>query len=145
MAKDLELNGMEHWDDTDAWREKVARYDRVARQYPSLGRAWFNLGFAQLRAHDPSGSRDSYMKALNLGYRVGATSYNLACATAQMGETDNAIRWLERSQAAGLEVGSLAGGDKDLEALRTDPRFLKMLDEYGDRMADKKGAKHKNK
>jgi beta-lactamase regulating signal transducer with metallopeptidase domain len=143
LAKDLELNGMNHWDDTDEWRHEVARYDRVAREHPTLGRAWFNLGFAQLRAHDPSGSRDSYMRALNLGYRLGATNYNLACAAAQMGETDNAIRWLERSQAAGLDVGSLAGGDDDLKALRSDPRFLKMLDDSNDKMADKKGSKHK--
>jgi len=144
LAKDLELNGMGlDYDDPAKWREAGARYERVAREHPTLGRAWFNLGFAQLRAKDPKSSRDSYLHALNLGYRVGPTCYNLACATAQLGETDTAIAWLQRSEAAGLDVASLAKGDRDLDALRADPRFRKMMDEYDKEVATRKGSKHK--
>ena len=60
--------------------------------------------------------------------------YNLACSYAQMQKLDEAIEWLEKAEAAGMEVGNHAMGDSDLDPLRRDPRFKKMRDRWEQEM-----------
>ena len=39
-----------------AWSRVVPRQERIARAMPRSGRAWFNLGFAELRAKGQTGT-----------------------------------------------------------------------------------------
>jgi beta-lactamase regulating signal transducer with metallopeptidase domain/tetratricopeptide (TPR) repeat protein len=129
LTRDLEIryDGRDD-EDQDAWRDELPRYERVARENGAMGRAWSNLGYARLRAGDASGSYTAYQRALELGYRKGTTSYNLACASAQLGRKDEAIQWLERAEAAGMTIGPSASNDRDLRPLRTDDRFWTLID-----------------
>jgi len=112
------------------WRAELPRYERTVRAHPETGRAWFNLGFAQLRAGDARGSRESYRRTLQLGYRRASSHYNMACAEAQLGDHDAAIASLARAEAAGMNVEDIAPGDDDLEPLRDDRRFLEMVNRW---------------
>jgi hypothetical protein len=49
--------------------------------------------------------------------------YNLACAEAQLGETDEALEHLRRAVADAPALGAAAPGDDDLAPLRADRRF----------------------
>jgi tetratricopeptide (TPR) repeat protein len=109
------------------WARAAGRYETYAGAHPNLGRAWFNLGYARLAAGQPPAAAQAFEKSLALGYREPTTMYNLACAYARMGRTDEAFDLLFRSLESGGVQGSHLRRDDDLESLRSDPRFRKAL------------------
>lgn len=136
MAEDLSLydsgwwsgDGKWKWNGNDEkhWRKSIPHFQEMTTKYPKVGRAWFNLGYAQLLAEDSDASTPSFQKALDLGYRPATTMYNLACSNAQSGNIDAAFGWLEKSEEAGMEMWSHARWDDDLDPLHSDPRFKEM-------------------
>ncbi len=68
----------------------------------------------------------AFQKAIEAGYREDASTYNIACAYARMGNKDKAFEWLRRALDAGFEVGSYLERDDDLYSLRRDPRFREL-------------------
>lgn len=134
LAEDLTLwdgswwngNGKWSWnngDDEKRWRKSIPHFEGIAQAHPQIGRAWFNLGYAQLLAEEPDASTPSFQKALDLGYRPSTTMYNLACSNAQSGNIDAAFGWLEKAEGAGMQMWSQARWDDDLDPLRSDPRY----------------------
>jgi tetratricopeptide (TPR) repeat protein len=57
----------------------------------------------------------------------GALHYNLACAEAQLGNTDVAFEHLETALRETPELASYAPEDSDLEPLRDNPRFAAIV------------------
>jgi tetratricopeptide (TPR) repeat protein len=110
------------------WREAAAHAEKMTARYPRLGRSWFNLGFAQLRADRAEAAAESFQKALELGYRKPTTTYNVACSYARLGRKDVAFEWLFRALDAGFDSDGTIRGDDDLDNLRGDPRYRKALD-----------------
>lgn len=127
LADDLTIDHPSGDDrDEEIWREQLPRYERTAEQHASLGRAWFNLGYVQLRAGDAAAGRESFGRALDKNFRRATTLYNLGCCAAQVGDKDGAIRYLEQSEAAGMNLWN-AATDDDLRPLRSDARFQVMM------------------
>ncbi len=110
-----------------AWRGETARYEKVAKAHPELGRAWFNLGYAQLMGDRPEEAVDSFGKALERGYRKPTTLYNLACSEARSGNTDRAFDRLNQAIDAGFDAADRMRDDSDLDSIRKDPRFKQAL------------------
>lgn len=133
LADDLSLNGwrsgkgwMEKWFDSDdetAWKSEVPRFRATTAKYPSLGRTWFNLGFAELQTGENASSAQSFQKAAQLGYRPATSAYNTACAYAKAGNNDAAFDWLNRARTAGFKLNHYLEDDDDLENLRADTRY----------------------
>lgn len=129
-ASDLELHGccegkLFRWfDDDDAsnWREAEEHHRMLVGKYPDSGRAWFNLGYTALRAHDFAVAHDAWQHAMQLGHRVGTVSYNVACTYALEGNRDAAFAWLDKAKAAGFDVDDHSDDD-DLESLHGDARW----------------------
>ncbi|HYR27885.1 MAG TPA: tetratricopeptide repeat protein, partial [Thermoanaerobaculia bacterium] len=138
-AEDLEMRGCcnSGWDDEDDRAEwaKVANHHRsMTAKYPQSGRAWFNLGFTALQARDFQTGRNAFQRAIDLGYRVGTSSYNIACGYALEGNRDGAFQWLDRAKDSGFELESYLYNDEDLKSLYDDPRFealVKEVDAHG--------------
>jgi len=127
------------------WQRLLPRLEEVTHKYPEAGRAWFNLGLAELRSEDYRASREAYLHCLSLGYRVKTSQYNLACAAAQAGDKDEAFRRLALAQQAGMDLGSIVPKDDDLVPLHGDSRYESLLDRIdADRMRAKK-ARWKDK
>jgi Tfp pilus assembly protein PilF len=141
LTRDLTLyaNGIDD-DDPATWRAALPRYERVARDHAQLGRAWFNLGYARLKVGDLPGSREAFTRALDLHYRSPTTMYNLACVASQARDRDAAMQWLGKAEDAGMELHNSIFNDKDLDPLRSDPRFKALLDRTRSQMAEKKHA-----
>jgi len=53
----------------------------------------------------------------------GIACYNLACASALLGDADKAFRYLRAAMDAGYDVAGNAIDDPDLAGLKNDPRF----------------------
>jgi beta-lactamase regulating signal transducer with metallopeptidase domain/tetratricopeptide (TPR) repeat protein len=115
-------------DEFSSWREAVDHHRAVANKYRNSGRAWFNLGYTALQARDITTGLDAFHRAINLNYRVGTSSYNMACGYALAGDRDLAFQWLEKARKAGFELEHHAAHDDDLDALHDDPRWDKFLD-----------------
>lgn len=110
----------------DSWRDMLPHYESMTRKYASNGRAWFNLGYAQLQAGDNQASAASFEKAGQLGYRKDASAYNAACAYAKAGNNDRAFERLEEARRLGFSLKGYLESDDDLENLHGDPRFLEL-------------------
>jgi Tfp pilus assembly protein PilF len=110
-----------------AWRGEIPRYENTAKAHPELGRAWFNLGYAQLMGERPEDASASFGKALEKSYRKPTTLYNLACAEARAGHTDKAFERLFAAIDAGFDSAGHIESDSDLDSLRGDARFEKAL------------------
>ncbi len=60
------------------------------------------------------------------GDRVAA--YNMACACARLGRRDEAVGWLRKAVENGFTDGAFIEKDPDLEAIRAEPGYKKIID-----------------
>ena len=93
-------------DDTEALRF-------LAHGYTVLGRAEEGL--------------DADRRLAKLLPRDPRVRYNLACSCALTGRTDEAIEALTKAMDLGFSDLKLVKRDRDLEAIRTDPRFIALV------------------
>jgi len=129
LAKDLDMRGCCDGPLSllyDNWETAARRHAELTRKHPTSGRAWFNLGYTSLQARDFPQAIEAFRKAIDLGYRAGTSSYNIACAHALQKNADAAFDWLEKARAAGFGVGDRAHDDEDLASLRRDARWSKI-------------------
>lgn len=110
------------------WRDAAKKFEEYARKNPQSGRAWFNLGYAQLAADRPEAAAEAFEKAVNLSYRKPTTMYNLACSYARADQKDRAFDWLFKALDAGFEGSETIRSDDDLDSLRGDPRYRKAIE-----------------
>ncbi len=125
-AKDLEMRGCCDGPASfffDNWRNSVEHHRAMVRKHPTSGRASFNLGYTSLQARDYPTALDAFRRALELNYRVGTSSYNMACAYALQGDRDAAFEWLRKAEESGFKVAEHARRDDDLDRLHRDPRW----------------------
>ena len=87
------------------------------------GSDWYARGMQLHRDDRYPEAIEAFEKALEAGYREDATSYNIACGYALMGNVDAAFQWLERSRKLGFNLAAYLTHDDDLASLRTDKRW----------------------
>lgn len=104
--------------------ESIAEYEAYLKTNRFDGSAWSNYAYAQHMGGDLEGSIKSGLRALELGFRPETESYNIACAYALLGKTDEALMWLEKAFDHRYADQQTLEGDDDLNSLRTDPRFI---------------------
>ena len=111
----------------------TAEAARAARRFESLsadgsknGARWFQAGRELLDANRLEQSEKASRMAATLGYRVGASTYNAACALARAGKVPQALDTLDAALEAGFDDPSLIEKDDDLDALRGDPRLARL-------------------
>ena len=88
-------------------------------------RAWETnaIVFPLLGKGDYNGAKRALTEALDRYEDREGLLYNLACAEARLGETEEAIGHLGESIALRPAFAELARNDEDLDALKDDPRF----------------------
>jgi hypothetical protein len=109
------------------------KYDEAAKKLEAYlainkfdGRAWslyseclhFNKQFEPAIA--------AAKKALECGVNRPGMSYNIACASALLGKSDEAIDWLKKAFEARFAEHETIVNDEDLNSIRKDPRFIKL-------------------
>ncbi len=87
------------------------------------GSDWYSRGMDLHNDEHYDQAIEAFKKAIDAGYREGASSYNIACGYALEGNANEAFAWLQRAADAGFDVGSYLGRDDDLDSLKSDPRW----------------------
>jgi tetratricopeptide (TPR) repeat protein len=118
---------------------RVAQFEREIDELtaaieanPQDGALYFNRGIrcGQLRRFDRA--IKDYEIARELGYSSPTCAYNLACTHSLKGEIEEAFEWLALSFEEGFDSWGIVAVDSDLDALRKDERFEKLVSEYRD-------------
>jgi tetratricopeptide (TPR) repeat protein len=112
--------------DAGRWKEAIAAYDAVLASDPTLGQAWFRLGYALHASGDLERACEVHAKAAEFPAFAGVATYNLGCAHALSGREDAAFAALARAQELGFGTPEQLDGDTDLAALRDDPRWAEL-------------------
>ena len=112
----------------ERWAPAIALYQSFLKSEPNNGRAWFNLGYAFHYSREHTKAIEAFEHAIALGYHKPVTTYNIACAYSMLNQIDAAFTWLNRAVEAGFDSYGSLSGDRDLDNLRSDPRFKPFLD-----------------
>lgn len=105
------------------WAPAIKKYEAFIRDNPTNGRGWFNLGYALHFSREHARAIHAFGQAIQFGYRKPTSLYNIVCGYAMMGNRDAAFEWLDKSVDAGFNIEDYVAGDRDLDNLRSDPRF----------------------
>jgi transcriptional regulator GlxA family with amidase domain len=115
------------WEAEKNYAEAAAAYRAMTDKDPKDGFAWYRLG-ASLQA------AGQYADGIEAGRRAATFAdvrpdalFNIACAYALQGQTDDAIRTIEQAVASGFKAKWALRGDPDLASIRPDPRFQKIV------------------
>jgi hypothetical protein len=98
----------------------------VTAREPGNARAWRLLGVALHQSRQYDRAIEAYHKALALQADPIAT-YNIGTAYARKNDPDRAFEWLAKAKATKRVDMSVMQTDNDLDALRKDPRYAKLL------------------
>lgn len=123
------------------WEPAVEEFTRFTAANPSVGRGWSNLGWALHHSRRHGEAREAFARQLDLDYRASIAMYNIACTHAMEGDVDSGIDWLERAVDADAVSWHHVREDDDLDNLRGDARFERLLDELRARHDDMHGKR----
>jgi Tetratricopeptide repeat len=109
------------------WEQAVALYKQVTDKNPGDGGSWYALGTAALMANDPATAVTAYQHSVELKVQPAFSLYNLACAQARLGESDQALDSLEKLAQLGAPFATQMEKDPDLASVRSLPRYQTVL------------------
>jgi tetratricopeptide (TPR) repeat protein len=110
------------------WAEAARLWERVVEINPVNGNFWNQLANARYEAKDYQKAIAAYQKVIELGFEFPSNAaYNIACCYALAGDKEQALKWLDKSFEMGFRNLKNAQEDTDLQSLRDDPRFKKIV------------------
>jgi tetratricopeptide (TPR) repeat protein len=110
------------------WKQAAALWQRAAAANPTEGRYWSQLGNAHARLGDHRRAIPALEKAVELGYGAPENNaYNIAVAYGHLGDTENALRWLEKAYAMQFILFDLPAKEEALKFLHSEPRFQALV------------------
>jgi tetratricopeptide (TPR) repeat protein len=112
----------------ERWAPAVALYSSFVKSEPNIGRAWFNLGYALHYSREHARAIEAFERASALGYHKGTSNYNIACGYAMLNQRDQAFAALDRAFKSGFSSFGSVNWDRDLDNLRSDPRFQQFVE-----------------
>ncbi|HKF43283.1 MAG TPA: tetratricopeptide repeat protein, partial [Thermoanaerobaculia bacterium] len=101
--------------------------EALTQREPGNAEAWRLLGVANLRLKNLDPAESAFRKALQLDPNLYLAMYGLAGVAARRGDADRAFEWLSKVKATRKMDITFIQVDPNLESLRADPRFPKLL------------------
>jgi beta-lactamase regulating signal transducer with metallopeptidase domain/Tfp pilus assembly protein PilF len=96
---------------------------------PRDGDDWYSRGMELHHEDDYEAAIEAFKKAIADDYNVEASSYNIACGYALLGNADHAFEWLKKAMEEGFDVAGYMNHDDDLDSLKADPRWAQLKKE----------------
>jgi len=91
---------------------------------------WFDRGMELHNQERFDEAREAFQKSIEEGHRVSTAMYNIACGYSMKNDRDNALIWLEKAFENGFNMAGYLLEDSDLDPLRTDVRFKKLVEKH---------------
>ncbi len=113
------------------WDEAAEKWGAITELVPSDPNAAFQHAYALHMGKQFDEAIPAHKKAAEFDAIRPVALYNLACAYALTGETDQALTALEDSIDAGFIDMTVVEGDTDLDPIRDDARFKQALKRIG--------------
>jgi hypothetical protein len=104
--------------------EAAKRLESHVASNPFDGPAWSAYAYALHMSKEFDRSIEAGKRACELGFNPAGETYNIACAYAVMGKTDEAIAWLKKALDDGFCEQETLEKDDEFDALRNEPRFI---------------------
>ena len=102
-------------------------YDKVISMDPGHVQALNNRGVLHLHHKDYRAARKCFEKAIRLKPDYVDPYYNLACVSTAQGQSVQGLRYLKKAVSMDPAVRVWAKEDPDLDVLRGNPEFKKMV------------------
>jgi tetratricopeptide (TPR) repeat protein len=122
-----ELERAEMFEEEKQWAEALKTYRALSAEDPNDGYVWLRLATVLDRSGDAAGALAAAKRAADSPEVRKDALVDLACLEARAGHRDEALRALEEAVAAGFAAKWRLQGDGDLDSVRGDPRFQKLL------------------
>ncbi|MBR9853087.1 MAG: hypothetical protein GYB37_00700 [Algicola sp.] len=110
------------------WEKAFDLYAKITNKNPYNGHYWYRLGLIEKNRQNYNNSIQSLKKAIECGYQLANSHYNIAINYSSLGETAKAIINLQSAIAHGLNNReTLLLSDKGLDNLRNLEPFKKLV------------------
>jgi len=110
------------------YREGLERIERALRDQPENPDVVKIAGFLCVKTGDIARAREYATWIAEKHKESNTALYDAACIMALTGEREHALDYLESAVAGGFDDEHQLSTDRDLESLRDDPRFKKLVD-----------------
>ena len=114
---------------SEEFGKAIELLEQVVKSEPDNSMAWFRLGYCLHMDGQLDRAIKVHQKAAEFDTDTGLiAAYNLACAYSLKKETDLAIEALEKAIEKGFDDVNQIEGDSDMDAIRDDERFKKLME-----------------
>lgn len=108
----------------------ASAFETATKLNPNGFWLWLSLGYTHKQLNQIDEAISATLRATELGSQpneIGSALYNLGCYTCIAGRHDDALDYLGKAFEKDGSMKDWAREDSDLESLRTDERFQKLL------------------
>ena len=126
-AKELRQQALALWQD-QKHAEAIPLMQKVVEANPKDGLIWHHLGYSLHSLQKWDEALAAHIKASAFPNVAPTATYNVACVYALKKDKDKAFEWLHKAVAAGFRQADHMDNDSDMDSLRDDPRYAKVID-----------------
>lgn len=113
--------------DKEQTKKEEKKDEWSQKEPPRDGEEWFARGYQMHSSDRYPEAIEAFKHAADLGYRKATAMYNIACGYSLLNEKENALVWLQQALDNGFDGTGYLRDDSDLDPVRTDPRFQKIM------------------
>jgi len=133
----LVLSGMAFGDDADSaqkayfakqWPAAAELYGKLTQAEPNNALYWYRLGTSERLAGELGKAESALQKATELGFQPMYARVGLAAVYAQGGNSEKALAVLEGLAQNGAPAAALLESDEGFTSLKSEPRFVKVVE-----------------
>jgi tetratricopeptide (TPR) repeat protein len=115
---------------TKNYAQAAPAFETATQLNPNGFWLWLSLGYSRKENAQIDGAIEATLQATKLSTKpneIGSALYNLGCFNCLAGRHDEAIDYLDQAFQIDESIREWAHDDSDLESLKTDERFLRIL------------------
>jgi uncharacterized protein (TIGR03067 family) len=125
-VEELMAEGRKYIQEQD-YKAAAEEFQKAVDEDPEYGTAWQLLGYSLHLDGDLDKAIEAHKKAAEFDESKQLGLYNLGCAYSLKNDPDKAFEYLNKAVAAGFKQMDYFDNDKDLDNIRKDARFAKVV------------------